>query len=257
VSTWPTTRIFLAFTAMMRGRSKESIASAREMVEGVPDEFLKEFGPVADGYMAIVCEALMRFGKWNELLEEPQPRGGFPLSTALWHFTRAVAFTALKSTQAASAEQAKFIAAADKAPKDATFGNNSASDILSIAKLVLRGEMAAATGDFKAAGSALAEAVKLEDNLQYNEPPDWIQPVRHTLGAVLLRAGDPPAAEKVYREDLERYPGNGWSLMGLRDALNRQGKSEDAKKVDHLFEKAWAKADVRPTATCYCQAAER
>jgi cytochrome c-type biogenesis protein CcmH/NrfG len=102
----------------------------------------------------------------------------------------------------------------------------------------------------------MREAVRHEDNLRYDEPPDWIQPARHTLGAVLLRAGRPAEAEAVYREDLQKNPENGWSLMGLRNALLMQGKGTDAAKADARFRKAWAHADVSPKFTCYCQASQ-
>ena len=79
--------------------------------------------------------------------------------------------------------------------------------------------------------------------------------MRHTLGAVLLRAGKLAEAEQVYRDDLVKYPGNGWSLMGLRDSLHRQGKTAEARKANAQLKKAWAKADIKPSATCYCLAA--
>ena len=245
---------FLAFTAMMRGRSAEAIEKGREMVADIPDEFLKEFGPIADGYMIFTSEALMRFGEWEEILAEPEPRGSLPLSTALWHFTRAVSYAGLDRTEEARAAQAKFKAASERVPADATFGNNPASEILKIAALVLGGELAAQAGDLTLAARNLREAAQHEDGLRYDEPPDWVQPVRHTLGAVLLRAGDAAGAEAVYRQDLKRFPENGWSLMGLRDALRRQGKQAEAAAVDLRFKNGWAQADVKPTATCYCQA---
>src|SRR4030095_15240862 len=100
---------------------------------------------------------------------------------------------------------------------------------------------------------SLRAAAAIEDTLTYDEPPGWIQPTRHTLGAVLLKAGQPAEAEKVYREELVRNPGNGWSLMGLRDSLKRQDKITEAAKADEQFKKAWASADVTPPSTCYCQ----
>lgn len=244
---------FLAYVSMMQGRSADTVRLAREMVAAVPDEFLKEYAPIADGYMIFVSEALMRFGKWEEILAEPKPRDGLPLSLALWHFTRAVALNALDRD--ATAEREAFQTTAAAVPKEWTFGNNSAADILTIAGHVLNGEIQAKAGNYDAAVATLREAVRVEDGLKYDEPPDWIQPVRHTLGAVLLRAGKPAEAEQVYRQDLVNYPGNGWSLMGLRDCLNRQGQTAEAKSVDAQLKKVWARADVKPTATCYCQAA--
>jgi len=245
---------FLAWVSMMQGRSAEGLVCAHEMVNGIPDEFLKDYAPIADGYMAIVPETLMRFGRWDEILNEPEPREEFFLARALWRYTRASALIALGRRNEAAAEREAFARAAAAVPPDRTMGNNSASDLLAIATLVLDGEMAAKENNFDVAIPKLREAVQGEDILRYDEPPDWVQPVRHTLGAVLLRAGRAAEAETVYREDLQKNPENGWALMGLRNALRMQGK--DAVKVDTRFHKAWAHADVSPAFTCYCQAGQ-
>ena len=155
----------------------------------------------------------------------------------------------------ARAEAAVFQAAAAKVPDTAFFGNNRAADLLAIAKLVLAGEMQAQEGQLLLASATLAEAVQLEDKLHYDEPPDWIQPVRHTLGAVLLRAGKAQDAERVYAEDLRTWPQNGWALLGLREALLAQGNHAEAKLADAKLKQVWAAADISPKSTCYCQEA--
>lgn len=246
---------FLAFTAMMRGRSEEAITMARQMIAGMPEEFLTAYADVADGYTVFPSKVLMRFGKWDDVLAEPAPRGGLPLATALWHFTRAAAFTVLNRMDEARTEAAVFQEAATKVPDSATFGNNKATDILAIAKLVLAGEMSAQEGQLALAREKLTAAAQLEDKLAYDEPPDWIQPVRHTLGAVLLRAGQAEQAEKVYTEDLRIWPQNGWALLGLREALLAQGKQAEAKHADAELKRVWATADVKPRTTCLCQEA--
>ncbi len=244
---------FLAFTAMMRGRSDEAIRTGRKMVSEIPPEFLQEFGPVVDGYMIFVSEVLMRFGRWNEVLAEPKPPEGLPLSLALWHFTRAVATNALDRADDAAKEKAAFLNAVTKVPDEYHFGNNSAADLLTIAIRVLDGEIAARAGRYDESIARLRDAARVEDALRYDEPPDWIQPVRHTLGAVLLRAGRPAEAEVVYREDLKRFPENGWSLFGLSRALQDQGKMKEAAAARARFVRAWAKADVKIDSTCFCQ----
>ncbi len=177
------------------------------MVAAVPGDFLRDYTGIADGYMVFVPETLMRFGKWEEILKEPEPAANLPLSRALWRFTRAVSLTALGRTEEAARERDAFRKAAASVPKDYVFGNNRASELLAIASNLLDGEMAAKSGRFEEAVKRLREAVRIEDGLVYNEPPDWIQPARHTLGAVLLRAGKPADAEAVYRQDLVRAPG--------------------------------------------------
>ena len=248
---------FLAFTAMMQGRSEEAVALAREMIASMPTEFISEYPAVADGFTVFPAKVLMRFGKWEQVLAEPPPAGGLPLATALWHFTRATALTVLDRLDEARSERETFAQAAAKVPESATFGNNSAHDLLAIAKLVLEGEMLAQEGKFEPGAAKLREAVRLEDKLHYDEPPDWIQPVRHTLGAVLLSAGQGDEAEQVYREDLRVWPENGWSYLGLRQALLEQGKRDEALVADAKLKRVWAGADISPTTTCFCQERKR
>ena len=244
---------FLTFVAMMRGQSQQALKSAKTMVGEVPDDFLKEYAPIADGYMIIVSEVLMRFGRWQEVLAAPEPGPDLPLSRALWRYTRTSALAALNRMDEAASEKEAFQKAVKAVPPDWHFGNNSAADILAIAARVIDGEMAAKRSQVDTAISVLQDAIRIEDGLHYDEPPDWIQPVRHTLGAVLLRAGKPAEAEQVYRDDLVRYPGNGWALLGLRDALAHQGKSDESRQVAKKFQKAWADADIQPAFTCFCQ----
>lgn len=244
---------FYAYACSMEGRSADAIRAARAMVSGIPADFLKQYAPIADGFMAFVPEVLMRFGRWNDVLAEPAPPADLPLATAMWHFTRAVSLTALGRLGDARKEREVFHGAAAAVPKDATFGNSPASDILVIAARMLDGEMAAKEDRFDESVKLLREAIKVEDGLRYDEPPDWMQPVRHTLGAVLLRAGRYAEAEKVYREDLARYPENGWSLFGLGRALRLQKKDAEASEVEARFGKIWSKADVTLSTTCYCQ----
>ncbi|HXV59115.1 MAG TPA: tetratricopeptide repeat protein, partial [Vicinamibacteria bacterium] len=96
---------------------------------------------------------------------------------------------------------------------------------------------------------SLEKAVNLQDNLAYTEPPPWHYPVRHSLGAVLLEAGRPEQAEDVYRDDLRKWPENGWSLFGLMQCLRTQGRMDEARLTEKRFLKAFARADVALTST--------
>jgi hypothetical protein len=95
-------------------------------------------------------------------------------------------------------------------------------------------------------------AVELEDAMKHDEPPDWIQPVRHTLGAALMTAKRPAEAEVVYRGDVVRGPENAWSLLGLARSLHAQGKHDAAHEADARARKAWADADIQVESTCLC-----
>jgi len=245
---------FLAFSEMMRGRSAVALQAARDMVDGIPDEFLT--GPaagVADGFLPIVGGTLVRFGRWEDVLQEPEVKGGLPVSKALHLFQRATALTALDRLDEAETERTAFRAAAKAVPRDAIVGNNPGAAIMAIASKVLDGEMAARRQHWDEAVRSLRQGVALEDHLLYDDPPDWMQPVRHSLGAVLLNADRPAEAETVYREDLVRYPENGWSLFGLERALRMQEKAAEADQVAARFQTAWADADMQIGASCLCQ----
>ena len=244
---------FFAYAAMMQGRSAEAIKAARKMVAGVPADFIRDYTPIVDGYMVFIPETLMRFGRWEEVLAEPEPAKDLPLSQAMWRFMRAVSLTALGRAEEAGREREAFQKAVSAVPKDWTFGNNPASMLLQIASKMLDGEMAAKADRFDESLKLLREAAAIEDGLKYDEPPDWMQPVRHTLGAVLMRASRYPEAERVYREDLARYPGNGWSLFGLWRSLKLQKKETEAAETEARFKKVWERADIKLGSTCYCQ----
>jgi predicted Zn-dependent protease len=114
---------------------------------------------------------------------------------------------------------------------------------------VLAGELAARAGDAATAERLLRAAVAEQDTHWFTEPPPWYFPVRQALGAVLLQAGRAREAEQVYREDLARNPGNGWSLFGLTRSLEAQGNAAEARRAEEAFAKAWARADVRLSAS--------
>jgi tetratricopeptide (TPR) repeat protein len=197
-------------------------------------------------------ETMMRFGKWNELLAEPAFPDFVPISRALQHYARAVAYAAKDDLASARKEQALFREARAKVPADAVFGNNTGSDILGVAESVMDGEILFRSGKADEGIAALREGVKREDALRYNEPPDWIQPVRHPLGAALLQAGRFAEAEAVFREDLARLPENGWGLYGLGRALRLQKKNKEAAEVEARFKAIWKDADVKLKSACLC-----
>ena len=85
----------------------------------------------------------------------------------------------------------------------------------------------------------LREAVKIQDGLKYDEPPDWFFPVREPLGAVLLMTGKNADAEQVFREDLNHNPRNPRSLFGLQQALKAQDKNYDAGFIERQFHSSW------------------
>ena len=130
-------------------------------------------------------------------------------------------------------------------------GFAAAENLMVIAENVLAAEIDARGKRYDEAVTRLDRAVRMEDALLYNEPPDWYFPVRHVLGAILLEAGRAGEAEVVYWEDLRRNPGNGYSLFGLQQALAAQGDDGTAAEMERRFELAWSGADVTLTSSRY------
>ena len=122
---------------------------------------------------------------------------------------------------------------------------NSMRTLLQIGERHLAGELAARQKRTDDAVRAIRAGIALEDELTYDEPSAWALPLRQQLGALLLAVGRPKEAETAYREDLVRYPNNGWSLHGLAASLKAQGRTKEAAAADAEFRKAWARADVK------------
>lgn len=242
----------LIFAAMMSGRQQRSTVAATAMLTEIPTEWLAQNAPFVDAFFATPYELHLRFGRWQEMLAEPEPRPDLPVSRAVRWYARGVAQAALKNVRAAREEQARFRAEKVKVSAEAVFVLNPAQSVLGIADQVLEGEILYREGETEAALAALREAVRLEDQLRYIEPPDWIQPVRHVLGATLLDAGQHAEAEAVFRRDLQKYPHNGWSLYGLSRALRGQQKLAEAGAVDTELQQAWKQADTPLTSSCLC-----
>jgi tetratricopeptide (TPR) repeat protein len=243
---------FLAWVCMNDGRSEKAIREARAMVAGVPAEFIEKSPAAIDGYLPIAYETLVRYGRWDELLKEPAPSPKLPILTAFRHLTRALAFAAKGQLDDAAKEQAAFREAASRIPPDAKMAINPAKNVMALADHVLEGEIALRRNEIDDSVRHLREAARLEDDLTYMEPPDWLLPARHTLGAVLVAAKRFEEAEKVYRDDLAAWPENGWSLFGLARCLDALGRKEEAAAVRKRFDAVWANADTKLSSTCLC-----
>ena len=242
---------FLWFAATMAGQSKIAIDAANKTAQAVPVKAVQEV-PILQSFMLTPDFALVRFGRWDEILSAPAPRMDTMFTRGVRHYARAMAFMRKKDFAAATKEieSVRRIAADPKLIEAPTsMSLNQADAVLRVATMVLDGELAAARGNYDEAIAHLDKAVRYQDSLAYTEPEDWHQPVRHVLGAVLLDAGRPLEAEAVYWEDLRRNPKNGWALFGLTKALQAQNEHDEAKRVEADFKKAWADADVTLTAS--------
>lgn len=239
---------FIWWAASMQGASALAIAAAEgtasiadlpELMQAPDLIFLQDF-------LVTPLKARVQFARWDEVLAMPAPGPELPYPQAIWNFAQGMAHVA-KGNRAAAMHNLEALTGVAAEPRweTAMIGpKHPLSGALRIAQRVLAAKLAEAAGDAEQAAAILQDAVGLEDDLAYYEPPVWHQPIRQLLGAVQLQAGQAEVAEQTYRVDLANNPRNGWSLFGLAQALRAQGKDAEAQTVEGQFKAAWAHADV-------------
>src|SRR5262249_6245931 len=235
---------FLAVAHAMQGRFADAKAAAETLAAHVGPG-VKEM-PMLEGFMPTPTLILVRFRRWEDILQLPAPDPGQKITTALWHFAKGMAFSTTGKQALAEEELKAFSATRDEVAADAVFSpQNKASAVLIIPENLLRAQIAIGKDDTKQALDLLRSAVEAEDRLNYMEPKDWYIPVRETLGGLLLRNSSFAEAERVFRADLEKNPRSGRSLFGLAESLKGQKKDHDAQMVGLEFQEAWKNADTR------------
>ncbi|MBK8247678.1 MAG: hypothetical protein IPK85_09810 [Gemmatimonadetes bacterium] len=228
---------FLAFAATMMGSSRLALQHATRAVRAVDPSVARDH-PWVEAILPLHHLTLVTFGRWKEVLQAPLPSTS-RYATGMAYYARGVAFTARRRWAEAHAAHDSVRAIASALPE----GDNRRA--LGIAVDALAGELSVGHGQLDEAIAAFRRAMVAEDALTYAEPPTWYYPVRHSLGKVLLKAGRAAEAEQVYREDLARFPDNGWSLVGLAESLLAQGKRREARETTARFARTWAQADVQ------------
>ena len=248
-------RHMLAYAAMMTGQRDLAMKHIRAMVAEMPADFLNENALQAEGNVAMPLEVMVRFGLWDEILAEPEKYSDKMWFTrAFHHAARAIAYAAKGDAVNARKAQSVFVERAKLVPKEDFVSNNSCEALLAVAIPMVEGEILIAEGKIDGGIEQLRAAIQKEDALKYDEPPGWLIPVRHSLGAVLMKQKRFAEAEQVYRDDLARLPENGWSLLGLAESLRKQKKNADeVAQTQAKFKKVWAKADLTITTSCLCQ----
>jgi tetratricopeptide (TPR) repeat protein len=244
---------FLAFAAMMSGNYEQAIQAARDLEAEMPESAVREFAGLIEGIMPATFHVLIRFGKWEQILEEPEYPEWRLVSRAVRLYARSIANSALGRTEEARVELKAFEEAMADVPEDWWIFNNRVDQVLPIARAMINGELLFREGKREEAYAILREGVAAEDALVYDEPPGWMLPVRHALGALLMADGRYAEAEAVYREDLRRNRDNGWSLTGLQLALEKQERGTEAKELTMRLARAFNDADTRPSSSCYCE----
>jgi tetratricopeptide (TPR) repeat protein len=259
---------FKLYAAMFLGQYRPALEAAEELIATIPESLLHLTAPpMADwleGFLGMKVHALVRFGRWREILDEPLPDDPafYCVTTAMLHYAKGVAHAARGEIADAEAEQRRFIDAFARVPETRKLFNNTCTDLLAIADAMLRGEIAYRKGNHDGAFAHLRTAVARDDRLPYDEPWGWMQPARHALGALLLEQGRVDEAAEVYRADLgldatlsraSWHPNNVWSLHGYVECLHRQGNHAEAAAAQARLDLAMARADVEIGASCFCR----
>jgi hypothetical protein len=255
---------FQLYGAMFLGQLDPAREAAQTLEAMLTPEVVAPAADWMESYYPMRLHALIRFGKWSEILayQAPQDAELFAFTHAVTHYAKAIACAVLNDINGAEAQRSAFNAAKAAVPETRVLFNNLCSDILNIATQMLEGELAYRKGDFEVAFAHLRAAVDLDDTLPYEEPWGWMQPSRHALGALLLEQGRVAEAEAVYRADLGldgklaracQNPDNVWALHGLHECLVKTGQKAEARLIKQRLDIANARADAPIRASCFCR----
>lgn len=239
---------FLAATATLEGNSTLAWQAALEVQKNTAKDLMRqpEWGTLQH-YYTIPYYVAVKLAKWNTILTLPYPPEGLTYPRAIWHYARGMAYLGKKDISNAQKEMNTLSAfSTDTTLKDLTiWGINTTADLVKIASNVLQAGIAVKQNQTDRAIASLKAAILLEDDLNYNEPPDWFFSVRHHLGALLLHTGKYSDAEKIYLQDLLTWKKNGWALTGLYQALLKQNKNREAEQIKIALDSAWRYADFK------------
>jgi tetratricopeptide (TPR) repeat protein len=240
---------FLWWSTLFEGRSADATRAAKQVADIAIDSVCGPAPAVeAPRFRHLPWLTAARFGRWDEILNVKQPpaTNSFLVDRVMWHYARGLAFAARQQADPAAREHADMealLASPEVSEIDNPYFPGSA--ILAVAGHLLAAKVAQVQGDGALMIEQFEQAVAAETALPYMEPAFWSLPTRQTYGAALLQIGDPTEAERVFREDLDHYPRNGWALFGLEQSLRAQGRTEAANSVHRELQEAWKHADVQ------------
>jgi hypothetical protein len=244
---------FLAVARAIQGRYADAMQAAEALAVHIgphakdttmlPGQAL----PMLQSFVPTPTLIRIRFRRWDDILEAPAPTVSLSVVLALDHFARGMAQAAKGKVSEAETERQAFLDAGNKWPADPKYARarEAAALLWPVAHGMLDAQIALARNDRKAALGFLQTALAAEDKLPYFEPPVWYQPVRETLGRLLLEDGQPVEAEKLFRAELAVHPRSGRPLFGLVESLKAQGKDYAARLVQIEFDAAWKNADTK------------
>lgn len=258
---------FAVYGAMFLGQRTVALDTAQALTEAMPTAVLQEMADWFEAFIPVKQHVLVRFGMWQEILQQELPKDTelYSFTTAMMRYARTIALANLKRIPEAQAERELFLVARDAVPASRMVINNTCKDVLKIAYSMMMGELEYHKDNFQSAFDHLRTAVRMTDEMPYDEPWGWMQPVRHALGALLLEQGRYAEAEEVYRQDLGlvpalprpcQHPRNVWSLHGLYECLQRRNHTVESQHVKQLLDLAQARAERPIQASCYCRQAK-
>ena len=256
------------YSSLFLGQFRSAMEASDELIATTPEELLRIESPAMadwmEPYIGMRAHIFVRFGKWQEILDEPLLTDPdlYRMTTAVWHYAKTIAHAALENISAAENQSVLFYKAFERVPETRHVFNNTCIDVLKIAEKMMLGEIEYRKKNYDVAYDHLRQAIHLDDNLKYDEPWGWMQPARHALGALLLEQGHVAQAKQVYLDDLglsdalvstSQHMDNLWSLHGLVECLEREGDLEQAKYIRRRLNLAKARADVPINASCACR----
>ena len=259
----------MMYACMFLGQFTPAMAAADQTCATLSKEVLSvqdrpQMAITMEGYYSMKMHVLVRFGRWQDIVETPLPDDPvlYCVSTAMHHYAKGVAQAALKNIEAAETERRNFHAALKRIPTSRKFFNNAALATLSVGEKMLDGELEYHKGNHAVAFDHLRQAVLIDDNLEYTEPWAWMHPPRHALAALLAEQGQFPEAEDVYRTDLglndklqrcAQHRNNVWALHGFVECLRQRGATDELARFEPKLTLALTKTDVAITSSCLCR----
>lgn len=233
---------FLTRAYSMEGRYNDAMKSSKALSE-LSTPHYDRFHDLEFRMIVPSLYVLLRFHKWNEILEFPKPDAKLKMTTAMWLASRGIAYAGLGNVSKAEEEKKAFLRATEQLPTDSTFGLNNVHKIMKMMEYVLDARIAQAQDQDQKALDFLQKAVAEEDSLDYDDPPDWYYPIRESLGGLLLKEQRYQEAEKVFRQSLVKHPRNGRALFGLLESLKGQKRDYELHWIEEEYKKAWKYAD--------------
>lgn len=237
---------FMAATATLEGNKHWAMIGANSVSEHVHPDIMAEPGwGTLQHYYVIPYYAMVKFAMWDAILKKEESSTlKYPL--AMQHYAKGMAYIAKGDLDKARSElEGLKKYATDDSMKEITIWDiNTVGTLIGLADMVLEAELLSAQGRFKSSIALLKKAVIIEDALNYNEPPDWFFSIRHHLGDVLIKDQQYQAAIKIYKEDLNNLPRNGWAQHGLKLAYEHLGDTENVTKIEAAISKSWSTADI-------------